>query len=88
MLTGELPMDSVSQRTRQIEQGYLENPYMYRGHCKNYPPYSDKDMFMSDDYDVAETYAIANRGEVTPLQHNSSNLLEIDAEGMGYDAWI
>ena len=58
---------------------------MYRGHSKNYPPYSDKDMFMSDDYDVAETYAIANRGEVTPLRHNSSNLLEIDAEGMGYD---
>jgi hypothetical protein len=83
MLTGELPMDSASRRAREIEQGFTENPLMYRGHGKDYPPNGNKDMFMSDDYDVAETYAIANNnGDVTPLRHNADNLLEIDAEGM------
>lgn len=91
MITGELPMDHQSVWDRRIEQGFGDT--MYRGHKfsgsykDGWYPHSDRDMFMSDDPDVAQTYANEwrHRGQVTPLRHNANNLLEIDAEGMGYD---
>jgi hypothetical protein len=59
----------------------------YRGHDKNYPPRSDQDMYMSDDVDMAQTYADGKGfgGTVTPLRHNADNLLHVDAGGMGYE---
>ena len=84
MLTGELPMDAESVAER-AESMYMGDTF-YRGHGKNYVPRSDKDMFMSDSYDMAQTYADGvSSGTITPLRHNADNLLRVDAEGMGYD---
>jgi hypothetical protein len=85
MLTGELPMDAESVAER-AEAMYMGDTF-YRGHDKNYPPRSDQDMYMSDDVDMAQTYADGKGfgGTVTPLRHNADNLLHVDAGGMGYE---
>jgi hypothetical protein len=86
IVSGELPMDEASRLARAQEQGY--GPVLYRGHSKMLPPSSSADMFMTDTRAVADTYANAyggGRGTVTPLRHNASALLEIDAHGYGFD---
>ena len=85
---GKLPMDEASRAARADAMGMGD--VRYRGHSSKYPPKSTDNMFMSDDYGVAETYADSHYvgdadGVVTPLRHNANNLLEIDAEGQWYE---
>ena len=88
IVSGKLPMDEASRAARADAMGMGD--VRYRGHSSKYPPKSTDDMFMSDDYDVADTYADSHYvgdadGVVTPLRHNANNLLEIDAEGQWYE---
>jgi hypothetical protein len=76
--SGELPMDEASRAAR-IAEGETFSPVLWRGHDWDNPPDSNSNMWMSDDWDMSETYA--GDGEVTPLRHNAKNLFELDAEG-------
>lgn len=93
---GTLPMDEVSQQARADAMGM--GPEMYRGHADGAYPQSNQDMWMTDDPDVAQTYAmggeeydevlddyVIKEGQVTPLRHNAKNLLEMDAEGQHFE---
>ena len=73
--SGELPMDEASRAVRSE----TFSPVLYRGHDWDNPPDSNSNMWMTDDRDMAETYAWD--GEVTPLRHNAKNLFEFDADG-------
>ena len=94
--SGELPMDDASREARAGLMNMTDDR-LYRGHSANSPPGSRDDMFMSDDPDVAATYARGGEvydeslddyvelpGEVTPLRHNARNLLHADANGHDY----
>ena len=92
---GTLRMDEASQQARADAMGMGET--QFRGHSADRPPQSNDDMFISDNYEVAESYArggeyydeatdsyLETPGEVTPLRHNATNLLQVDALGHDY----
>lgn len=79
--SGELPMDEASREARAQLMNMVDDR-LHRGHFIGRPPHSDEDMFMSDSYDNAFTYADAySTGEVTPLRHNARNLAYVNAAG-------
>lgn len=93
---GTLPMDEPSRQARADAMGM--GPDMYRGHADGNYPRSNQDIWMTDDPDVAQTYAMGGEyydealdryaikeGQVTPLRHNANNLLEMDAEGQHFE---
>jgi hypothetical protein len=94
---GELPMDPASVAKRSDEQGY--GPVLYRGHGEERQPRSDEDLWMTDDYGTADTYAGTGEwydeatdsyqdalGAITPLRHNAGdNLFHLDGKGAGYE---
>ena len=93
---GTLPMDDASREARAGLMN-MTDERLFRGHSANRPPESRDDMFLSDNYDVAATYARGGEvydealddyvelpGEVTPLRHNARNLLEVDANFHDY----
>ena len=93
---GTLPMDEASREARADAMGM--GPDMYRGHADGNNPRSNQDLWMTDDPDVAQTYAMGGEyydealdayaikeGHVTPLRHNANNLFEMDAEGQHFE---
>lgn len=93
---GLLPMDEASRQARADAMGM--GPDMYRGHADGNRPRSNEDMWMTDDPDVAQTYAgggeyydealddyAIKQGQVTPLRHNANNLFEMDAKGQHFE---
>ena len=71
---------TMPAKLRAAEQGY--GPVLYRGHYSPHAPKSNQDMWMSDSYDNAFTYADAvSDGTVTPLRHNADNLAYVNAGG-------
>ena len=80
IISGELPMDEASRVARREEQ-MVPGP-LFRGHYAPHPPKSNQDMFMSDSYDNAFTYAdVVSDGTVTPLRHNATDLAYVNAGG-------
>ena len=80
ILSGDLPMDEASKAARAEAMGM--GPVLYRGHYSPHAPKSNQDMWMSDSYDNAFTYADAvSDGTVTPLRHNADNLAYVNAGG-------
>lgn len=80
--SGELLMDEASRAAR-IAEGETFSPVLYRGYEYGNEPYSDADMWMADDRDMALTYS--DSGRVAPLRHNAKNLFELDAEGQWHE---
>jgi hypothetical protein len=93
---GLLPMDEASRQARADAMGM--GPDMYRGHADGNTPRSNQDLWMTDDPEVAQTYAMGGeyydevlddyaikQGQVTPLRHNANNLFEMDAKGQHFE---
>ena len=90
--SGELPMDEASRMARASEQSYGD--VLYRGHANINTPRSDQDMWMTDNRDVANTYARSVLdswgGSVTPLRtnadyHGPGNLAYVRGDGKMHD---